>query len=88
MPAMTSSERSRVVVAHGPRAVELELLDQIARLAPRTPLELARPVRVIVPSTSLRRHVLCRLVAPGRAIAGVLVQTLQQVSLEVLERAG
>jgi hypothetical protein len=86
---MDGSERARVVVARGPRAAELELVERVARLAPRDPSELAAPLRVIVPSASLRRHLLARLVASsGRALAGVVVQTLQQVALEVLERAG
>lgn len=86
---MTSREPSRVVVARGPRAAELELLGMVARLAPRHPRELGPPLRVIVPSASLRRHLLARLVASsGRALAGVIVQTLRQVALEVLERAG
>ena len=86
---MTSREPTRVVVARGPRAAESELLGMVARLAPRHPRELGPPLRVIVPSASLRRHLLARLVASsGRALAGVVVQTLQQVALEVLERAG
>jgi RecB family exonuclease len=86
---MTSLEHSRVVVAPGPRAVELELLDQIARLRPADLSALALPVRVIVPSASLRNHVVARLVrGAGRALAGVVVQTLQQVASEVIERAG
>ena len=86
---MIVSERAVVVVAHGPRAAELELLGTVARLAPRDAHDLALPVRVIVPSSSLRRHVVARLVATsGRALAGVIVETLQQAALEILERAG
>ena len=89
MRQMASYERALVVVAHGPRAAELELLETVRRLAPRDPRGLTLPVRVIVPSSSLRHHLAARLVAAsGRALAGVTVQTLQQAALEVLERAG
>ena len=50
---------------------------------------LALPVRIVVPSRSLADHVGERLVAhAGRALAGVQVQTLHALALEVLERAG
>ena len=84
-----TSERALVVVARGPLAAELEVLETVARLAPRSPHDLASPLRVIVPSSSLRRHLIGRLVATrGRALAAVTVQTLHQAALEVLERAG
>ena len=89
MPAMDDLQQTLVVVARGPRAAEIETIETVARLAPRGPADLAPPLRVIVPSASLRRHLLARLVAAsGRALAGVAVQTLQQASLAVLERAG
>ena len=86
---MDAIQPARVVVARGPRAAELEMLDAVVRLAPRGPHDLAPPLRVVVPSSSLRRHVAARLVAArGGALVGVAVQTLQQAALEVLERAG
>ncbi len=81
-----------VVVAHGARAAEKALLAEVEALAAeaaRDPRLLADPVRVVVPSRSLRAHVAERLVARrGRSLAGVRVQTLHGLALEVLERAG
>jgi PD-(D/E)XK nuclease superfamily len=93
-----------LVVTRGALAAEALLLatvDRWAAEARREPALLALPVRVVVPSRSLRRHVAARLVAPrgggpspaerggpGRAMAGVAVQTLHGVACEVLERAG
>jgi hypothetical protein len=80
-----------VVVTRGALAAEaalLALLDELTAEARRVPARLAMPVRVVVPSRSLRRHVAARLVRPGRAVAGVAVQTLHGLACEVLERAG
>jgi hypothetical protein len=79
-----------VVVACGALAAEQALLDRIDELtaaARRDPRLLALPVRVIVPSRSLRRHLAARLVRGG-ALAGVTVQTAYGLACEVLERAG
>ena len=55
----------------------------------RDPRRLAEPVRVVVPSQSLRLHVAGALVRrAGRAVLGVAVQTLYGVAREILERAG
>jgi len=59
-----------VVVSHGPRAAEellLERLEALAAEARRDPSRLALPVRVVVPSRSLRRHVAAQLVRPRLA---------------------
>jgi hypothetical protein len=91
-----------VVVCRGPRAAEgrlLAWLDALAAEARLDPARLALPVRVVVPSRSLRRHVAARLVrpraappgaarAPRAAMAGVIVQTLFGLAGEILERAG
>lgn len=60
----------------------------MAQRRPRTLIELGSPLRVVVPSASLRRHVAARLVAELGATAGVIVQTAYGAALEVLERAG
>jgi hypothetical protein len=76
---------------HGSREVEAALLrrlNELAAAARRDPRALALPVRVVVPSRSLRRHVAARLVRGAGAVAGVVVQTLHGVACEVLERAG
>jgi hypothetical protein len=79
-----------VLEVRGPLAAETALLaivDELTAAARREPALLAAPVRVVVPSRSLRRHVAARLVRP-RAVAGVAVQTLHGLACEVLEHAG
>jgi len=77
--------------ASGPLAVEellLAAVDQRAGRADSAGL-LAAPLRIVVPSQSLRRHVSRTLLLHrGRGLAGVVVQTLFSVALEILERAG
>ncbi|HEX3130310.1 MAG TPA: PD-(D/E)XK nuclease family protein [Thermoanaerobaculia bacterium] len=60
---------------------------ELAEEARRDPALLARPVRVVVPSRSLRAHVAAALVR-SRSLAGVRVQTLHGLAFEILERAG
>ncbi len=88
MTAVITPDRSTVVVARGPRAAEAELLRLVRELAPRSVDELASPLRIVVPSASLRRHVVARLASvSGRSLAGVKVQTLSMAAQELLERA-
>jgi RecB family exonuclease len=79
-------------VARGARAVEAALLAEIAELAEagvRNPRLLRHPVRVVVPSASLRLHVAAALMrVSGRALAGVTVQTLHALALEIVEPCG
>ena len=86
MPVVTTPEHPRVMTARGARAAESALLAEIDRLRPREPDELALPARVVVPSASLRHHVLRRL-AEGGALVGVVVQTLHATACEVLARS-
>jgi hypothetical protein len=82
----------RILVAQGPRAAEallLERLDALVAEVRRDPSLLGRPVRIVVPSRSLRLHVAAALVRRrGRSVAGVSVQTLFGLASEILERAG
>lgn len=81
----------RAVVASGPRALELELLREIERLAPATPADLAAgigPVRVVVPSGSLRVHLLAELARRRPAWVGVEIVTLRRLALAIFEGAG
>jgi RecB family exonuclease len=76
-----------VIRTAGARAAEARLLAAVEALlgAP----DLAQPVRVVVPSASLRLHVAARVAATrGRAAVGVRVQTLDGLTREVLDRAG
>ncbi len=88
----STARTAGVWTARGPRAVEALLLAQVTALhdeARREPQRLALPVRIVVPSRSLADHVGERLAAGARhALAGVLVQTLHGLALEVLERTG
>ena len=80
-----------VIHTAGARAAEAQLLAAIERELgfAASGLDLARPVRVVVPSISLRLHVSARLVAArGRAAVGLRLQTLDSVAREVLDRAG
>ncbi len=81
-----------VMTARGPRAVEAQLLERVAwhvAEARGDARRLALPIRIIVPSRSLADHVGERLVThAGHSLAGVLVQTLHALALELLERVG
>lgn len=80
-----------VVIARGARATEDLLLAELEELvaeARAEPHRLARPVRVIVPSRSLREHVAAKIVERLGGVAGVLVQTLHGAALEILDAAG
>ncbi|HEX6202521.1 MAG TPA: PD-(D/E)XK nuclease family protein [Thermoanaerobaculia bacterium] len=79
----------RVLVAPGARAAEEALLALVeSALAGGGIAALGRPVRVIVPSRSLRLHLAAAVARRrGRAAAGLVVQTLYAAAMEVLERA-
>ena len=85
------SER-RITTGRGPRQVEALLLAELVRRAAELredPKLLAKPVRVVVPSRSLAEHVTRALVRHvGHGVAGVRVQTLHGLALEVLQAAG
>jgi superfamily I DNA/RNA helicase/RecB family exonuclease len=90
-PAGPPSPPGRVVVSRGALAAEALVLDRIAELkeeARRDPSLLSSPVRLVVPSRSLRAHLSAALVRTRGASAGVLVQTLHGLAFEILERAG
>ena len=82
----------RIRIGDGARAVEAALLAAVAEsdaAARRDPSLLARPARVVVPSSGLRVHLGAALVRHfRRGVAGVSIQTLHGLALEILERAG
>lgn len=80
--------RSRVITCSGARAAERRLLDEIDRLSPLVAEELALPVRIVVPSRSLRHHLIRVIARRRRGVAGLQVQTLYGLSMEVLAGAG
>ncbi len=78
---------SRVVTCSGARAAERWLLEQLAAVRASSLEDLALPVRVVVPSRSLRGHLLRRIVDELGASAGVVVQTLHGLACEILDNA-
>ena len=86
------SGEGRVMIGSGPREVEALLLTELRRHGDalrEDPRLLAKPVRVVVPSRSLARHLSVALVrATGCGVAGVRIQTLHGLALEVHEAAG
>lgn len=85
------SARPRVWVGRGARCVEERLVERVSELLPRSAEvadRLARPIRIVVPSHSLRLHVAAVLVQRLGAVAGLSVSTLHGAALGVLERAG
>lgn len=82
----------QVLVSRGATASEANLLEELRRQIAqwRTDVTALRtPIRVIVPSRSLREHLSARLVETcGRAVAGVAIQTLSAVVASILARAG
>jgi hypothetical protein len=80
--------RSRVVTCSGARAAERRLLEEVDRLSASMPEELGLPLRVVVPSRSLRHH-LIRVIARRRGgVAGLQILTLYGLAMEVLAEAG
>lgn len=76
-----------LILASGPRDAEARLLDRLENLIPRSPEAFGPPIRIVVPSRSLRRHVLKALADRFGAVVGVVVQTHRALALDVLERA-
>ncbi|HEX3531761.1 MAG TPA: hypothetical protein VH988_32270, partial [Thermoanaerobaculia bacterium] len=91
-PSEPPRSPGEVRVARGALAAEgmlLTRLDELAAEARKNPAVLAKPVRIVVPSRSLRLHLGNAIVRHrGRSVAGVTIQTLHAVAFEVLERAG
>jgi hypothetical protein len=90
--AESAEHGPKVEAARGPQAVEALLLAEVERLVEASrarPEELARPVRVVVPSRSLADHVAAALVRrTGRPVAGVSVRTLHALAEELVARGG
>lgn len=87
MPIETSTGPS-LILAAGPMAAEEKLLQRVEELKAPDPESLGTSIRIVVPSRSLRRHLLKVLADRFGAVVGVVVQTHRALALEVLERAG
>jgi len=75
------------VVCAGPRSAEERLAAEVARLRPGRTKDLDPPLRIVVPSESLRRHVARSLTARLGATAGVVVQTIHGLASEIVDRS-
>lgn len=77
--------RPALIVAPGPRAAQSALVREIDAAGS----SFEAPLRVVVPSRALRDHLRAALLAErgGRALAGVIVQTLSALARDVLERS-
>ena len=83
----SSETRSRIITCCGALATERRLFEETDAIL-RGPADLARPLRIIVPSKSLRQHLLCQFVKRRGAAAGVVVQTAYSAAREALGRSG
>jgi hypothetical protein len=90
-PPKSPTPGPALLLARGARAAEALLLREVraqveaARADPRL---LAQPVRIVVPSRSLREHVAGAIVRELGTVAGVTVQTLHGFACEIVQRAG
>lgn len=75
-----------LVIAPGPRAA----LDELEREIARCGSSFGPPLRVVVPSGALRDHLRATLIARrgGRALAGVVIETLASLARTVLAASG
>ena len=82
----------RAWIGRGPLEVEARLLGELERQVEagrRAPELLSAPIRVVVPSSSLARHVEAALVRrTGTPVLGVAIRTLHALAQEILSRAG
>lgn len=83
-----SCRREPLILASGPRDAENILMDRLEESMAATTDVLGPPIRIVVPSRSLRRHLLKALAERFGAVVGVVVQTHRGLALEILERAG
>ncbi len=81
-------ETGPIRIAAGPREAEREVVAWVKAHRAKDATELWPPLRIVVPSRSLRRHLLAVLTRELGALAGVIVQTHRSLAREVLERAG
>ncbi len=76
--------RSRVITCSGARAAERRLLEEVDRLTVAAVENLALPLRIVVPSRSLRHHLIRTIARRRGGVAGLQVQTLFGLAMEVL----
>ncbi|TNF80833.1 MAG: PD-(D/E)XK nuclease family protein [Acidobacteria bacterium] len=83
-------DRATICYTAGPRQSERSLMADVDQLLDQLGEEaLSQPVLIVVPSNSLREHLLTRLaVRHGRAIAGLTCMTLHGLARDLVQRAG
>ena len=80
---------SRILVGRGARQTESLLLARLEEDLDRLgPVLLERPALLVVPSQSLRHHLLTTLAARRPAIAGLWCRTLYGLAAELMRQAG
>ncbi len=81
-----------MIIARGVRDAEERLIQEVLRLDSQRGGEfaaLAQPIRIVVPSSSLRKHLSASLVRrAGHSLLGVRLHTLRGVAQSILEAAG
>jgi len=85
------TDRPGLDLAAGPREAEERVLERIGAQVARDrddPSRWSLPLRVVVPSRSLRLHLGRRIVTRFGAVCGLSIQTLTGLAHEVVERAG
>jgi hypothetical protein len=84
---LSSETSSRVITCKGARAAERRLVEEIDHVLASCLDDLMLPVRVVVPSRSLRHHVIRAITRHRGGVAGLNVQTLYGLAMEVLARS-
>ena len=89
MPAETTATGSRILEGHGARHTEALLLARLEADIERLGLSLlSRPALLVVPSQSLRQHLLTILAERRPAIAGLWCRTLYGLAADLLRQVG
>lgn len=85
--SVIDTQATKVIHCRGALATERRLFTELDALISNDLDDLALPVRIIVPSRSLRLHLLRRLVRERGAVAGVVIQTMGGLAREIMERS-
>ena len=83
-------DRAIISYAHGPRQSEQALVADVDRLLEQLGEKvLSQPILIVVPSNSLRAHLLTKLAkGRGKAIAGLTCMTLHGLARDLVLRSG
>lgn len=85
----TAEHSSKILIANGPRDAQERLIEAVLALEAQRATDwsaLSAPIRIVVPSVSLRRHLSAALVRrAGRSLLGVRLDTLRGVAHQLLK---